>query len=155
MTQMTLPNTICTATLIIQLFSLLFCRISKALFSGWFKCKTNFLAESQNGGRRGTTKPSTKGGECLFLALYNKVQWVGKLSEAFIVLIFVWLGFYKTFVVSICAWFLKYQFGSLLQTQKKNRFGIKLDFFSSSNLIFTACVACKNQFRNQIDFLTF
>ena len=31
----------------------------------------------------------------------------------------------------------------------------KLDFFSSSNLIFTACVACKNQFRNQIDFLIF
>ena len=27
------------------------------------------------------------------------------------------------------------------------------DFFSSSNLIFTACVACKNQFSNQIDFL--
>ena len=32
---------------------------------------------------------------------------------------------------------------------KKNRFQNKLDFLSSSNLIFTACVACKNQF----DFL--
>ena len=28
-------------------------------------------------------------------------------------------------------------------------------FFLSSNLIFTACVACKNQFRNQIDFFIF
>jgi len=56
--------------------------------------------------------------------------------------------------VSICAWFLKCQFGSLLQTRKKNRFRIKLDFFSSLNLIFTAYVAYKNQFRNQIDFLT-
>ena len=33
------------------------------------------------------------------------------------------------------------------QTRKKNRFRNKLDFLSSSNLIFTACVACKNQFR--------
>jgi hypothetical protein len=37
----------------------------------------------------------------------------------------------------------------------KNRFRIKLIFFSSSNLILTACVACKNQFRNQVDFLIF
>ena len=33
------------------------------------------------------------------------------------------------------------------QTRKKIRLRNKLDFFSSSNLIFTACVACKNQFR--------
>ena len=38
---------------------------------------------------------------------------------------------------------------------EKNRIQNQLDFFSSSNLIFTACVACKNQFRNQIDFLIF
>ena len=38
---------------------------------------------------------------------------------------------------------------------KKDLFWIKLDFFSSLNLIFTACVACKNQFRNQIDFSVF
>ena len=44
--------------------------------------------------------------------------------------------------------------GVYYKLEKKNRFQIKLDFFfSSSNLIFTACVACKNQFRNQIDFL--
>ena len=41
------------------------------------------------------------------------------------------------------------------QTRKKFRFRNKLDFLLSSNLIFTACVACKNQFRNQIDFLIF
>ena len=58
-------------------------------------------------------------------------------------------GFEATFAVSICAWFLKCQFGSLLQTWKKNWFRIKLDFFSSSNLIFTACVACKNQVRTR------
>ena len=57
--------------------------------------------------------------------------------------------------VSICAWFLKCQFGSLLKTRKKFDFKSNLIFFSSSNLIFTACVACKNQFRNQIDFLIF
>ena len=33
---------------------------------------------------------------------------------------------------------------------EKNGVRNKLDFLSSSNLIFTACVACKNQFRNQI-----
>ena len=38
---------------------------------------------------------------------------------------------------------------------KKNRVRNKLDFLLSSNLIFTACVACKNQFRNQINFLFF
>jgi hypothetical protein len=40
----------------------------------------------------------------------------------------------------ICTWFLKNQFGKI-------KFH-KLDFQSISNLIFTACVACKNQFRN-------
>ena len=37
--------------------------------------------------------------------------------------------------------------------EKKNEFETNSIFWSSSNLIFTACVACKNQFRNQIDFL--
>ena len=37
----------------------------------------------------------------------------------------------------------------------KNRVQNQLDFFSSLNLISTACVACKNQFRNQIDFSVF
>ena len=40
-----------------------------------------------------------------------------------------------------------------ISNSEKNRVQNQLDFFSSSNLIFTACVACKNQFRNQIDFL--
>ena len=31
-------------------------------------------------------------------------------------------------------------------------FESNLIFFLSSNLIFTACVACKNPFQNQIDF---
>ena len=36
----------------------------------------------------------------------------------------------------------------------KNQFGkVKFDKLSISNWTFTACVACKNQFRNQIDFL--
>ena len=39
-----------------------------------------------------------------------------------------------------------------ISNSEKNRVQNQLDFFSSSNLIFTACVACKNQFRNQIDF---
>jgi len=38
---------------------------------------------------------------------------------------------------------------------EKNRVQNQLDFFSSLNLISTACVACKNQFRNQIDFSVF
>jgi hypothetical protein len=42
-----------------------------------------------------------------------------------------------------------------ISNSEKNLFQNQLDFFSSSNLIFTACVACKNQFRNQIDFLIF
>ena len=61
----------------------------------------------------------------------------------------------QSIAVSICTWFLKCQFGSLLQSQKKIQFRNKLDFLLSSNLIFTACVACKNQFRNQIDFFKF
>ena len=40
-----------------------------------------------------------------------------------------------------------------ISNSKKNQFWNKLNFLSSLNLIFTACVACKNQFRNQIDFL--
>ena len=40
----------------------------------------------------------------------------------------------------LCTWFLKNRFGKI-------RFG-KLDFLAISNYIFTACVACKNQFRN-------
>ena len=59
-----------------------------------------------------------------------------------------------TFAVSICAWVLKCQFGSLLQTRNKIDFESNLIFFSSLNLIFNAYVAYKNQFRNQIDFLT-
>ena len=42
-----------------------------------------------------------------------------------------------------------------ISNSEKYRVQNHLDFFSSSNLIFTACVACKNQFRNQIDFLIF
>ena len=42
-----------------------------------------------------------------------------------------------------------------ITNSKKNRFRNKLDFLLSLNLIFTACVACKNQFWNQIDFLIF
>ena len=38
---------------------------------------------------------------------------------------------------------------------EKNRVQNQLDFFSSLNLISNACVACKNQFRNQIDFSVF
>ena len=45
--------------------------------------------------------------------------------------------------------------GVYYKLKKKNRVRNKLDFLSSSNLIFTACVACKNQFRNQIDVLIF
>jgi hypothetical protein len=40
----------------------------------------------------------------------------------------------------ICTWFLKNQFGKIKYD--------KLDFKSILNLIFTACVACKNQFQN-------
>ena len=40
----------------------------------------------------------------------------------------------------ICTWFLKNQLGKIKLD--------KLDFLSISNLIFTACVDCKNQFRN-------
>ena len=40
----------------------------------------------------------------------------------------------------ICTWFLKNQFGKI-------KFG-KLDFQPISNWIFTACVACENQFQN-------
>ena len=92
---MILPNPICTATLIHNtiIFSLFFAGFLKRYFLVDSSAKTNFLAESQNGGRRGTTKPSTKGGECLFLALYNTVQWVGILSEAFLVFIFYVAGF--------------------------------------------------------------
>ena len=77
----------------IQLFSLFFAGFLKRYFLVDSSAKTNFLAESQNGGRRGTTKPSTKGGECLFLALYNTAQWIGILSEVFIVFIFCMVGF--------------------------------------------------------------
>ena len=41
----------------------------------------------------------------------------------------------------ICTWFLKNQSGKI-------KF-VKMDFQSILNLIFTACVSCKNQFRNQ------
>ena len=46
--------------------------------------------------------------------------------------------------------------GVYYKLEKKNRFRIKLDFFSSSNLIFTACVACKNQVRTRqkIEFVS-
>ena len=60
-----------------------------------------------------------------------------------------------TAAVSIFTWFLKCQFGSLSQTRRKIDLESNLIFFSTSNLIFTACVAYKNQFRNQIDFLIF
>ena len=38
---------------------------------------------------------------------------------------------------------------------EKNRVQNQLDLFSNLNLISTACVACKNKFRNQIDFSVF
>ena len=57
-----------------------------------------------------------------------------------------------SFTVSICAWFLKCQFGSLLQTRKKKHFKSNLIFFLSSYLIFTACVAYKNQFLIKLSF---
>ena len=57
-------------------------------------------------------------------------------------------GVYLCLIFEMSIW-------DFITNSKKNQFRIKLDFFSSSNLIFTACVACKNQFRNQIDFLTF
>ena len=41
----------------------------------------------------------------------------------------------------ICTWFLKNQSGKI-------KF-VKMDFQSILNLILTACVSCKNQFRNQ------
>ena len=47
-----------------------------------------------------------------------------------------WNHFWRIFAVSICAWFLKCQFGSLLQNWKKNRFRIKLDFFFEFELDF-------------------
>ena len=57
-------------------------------------------------------------------------------------------GVYLCLIFKMLIW-------EFITNSKKNWFRIKLDFFSSSNLIFTACVACKNQFRNQIDFLIF
>ena len=59
----------------------------------------------------------------------------------------------QPFDVSIFTWFLKCQFGSLLQTQKKIYFESNL-IILSLNLIFTVYVAYKNKFRNQIDCLT-
>ena len=43
-----------------------------------------------------------------------------------------------------------------ISNSKKNWFRNKLDFLSSSNLIFTACVACKNQVwnRQKIEFVS-
>ena len=66
-----------------------------------------------------------------------------------------WPKLKVTNAVSICAWFLKCQFGSLLQTWKKSSLKQTWFFLSSSNLTFTACVAFKNQFRNQINFFIF
>ena len=43
----------------------------------------------------------------------------------------------------------------LISNLEKNRVQNQLDFFSSLNLISTACVACENQSRNQIDFSVF
>ena len=62
-------------------------------------------------------------------------------------------------LVSICAWFLKYRVSLdffSISNSKKNRFRNKLDFLSSSKLIFTACVACKNQVRTRqkIEFVS-
>ena len=50
--------------------------------------------------------------------------------------------------------FLKSQFGRLLQTQKKIDFRTNL-IFCRVQTWFNACVACKNQFRNRIDFFIF
>ena len=61
----------------------------------------------------------------------------------------------RTNAVSICAWFFEKSIWEIITNSKKNWFQNKLDFLFSSNLIFTACVACKNQFRNQIDFFWF
>ena len=47
---------------------------------------------------------------------------------------------YIPYPLLICTWFLENQFGKI-------KFG-ELDFWSISNWISTACIACKNQFRN-------
>ena len=58
---------------------------------------------------------------------------------------------YLTLPLSISTWFSKYRvsldFFSISNSKKKSI--SKLDFLSSSNLIFTACVACKNQVRTR------
>ena len=54
--------------------------------------------------------------------------------------------------LSISTWFLKYRVSLdyfSISNSKKNRFLNKLDFLSTSNLIFTACIACKNQVRTR------
>ena len=61
--------------------------------------------------------------------------------------------------LSISTWFLKYRVSldfSSISNSKKNWFWNKLNFLSSSNLIFTACVACKNQVRTRqkIEFVS-
>ena len=63
--------------------------------------------------------------------------------------------FQHTVALSLCTRFSNFGFRSLFQTWKKIEFKTNLIFFSSLNLISTACVACKNQFRNQIDFSVF
>ena len=57
-------------------------------------------------------------------------------------------GIYLCLIFEMSIW-------EFITNSKKIRFQNKLDILSSSNLIFTACVACKNQFRNQIDFSIF
>ena len=59
-------------------------------------------------------------------------------------------GVYLCFIFEISIW----EFITNSK-EKKDQFRNKLDFLLSSNLIFIARVACKNQLRNQIDFLSF
>ena len=57
-------------------------------------------------------------------------------------------GIYLYLIFEMSIW-------EFITNSKKKSISNQTWFFSSSNLIFTACVACSNQFRNHIDFLIF
>ena len=66
---------------------------------------------------------------------------------------------YTVYPLSISTWFLKYRMSLdffSISNSKKNQFRNKLDFLLSSNLIFTACVSCKNQVwtRQKLEFIS-
>ena len=62
---------------------------------------------------------------------------------------------FRTSAVSICTWFLKCQFGSLLQTRKKNQFHIKLDFFFEFELDFYCLCSLQKSISKSNWFLNF